>query len=152
MRHLRGLARALPVASAFLFAACGSETGPAVVAPPSAIQQLASSSGTVRGLVVDPANRPVPNARVECTSDADCVQYGELSAEHHDRDSMATTNAQGSYRLTVAPTAEGGFLLTASARGYSPAWQTVELPDPGCTWDQPRCSVTVNFTLTPIAD
>lgn len=151
MCTLRGLVRTLPAPALLLLAACGSETGPAVMAPPMATE-LPPSSGTVRGLVVDPANRPVPNARVECTSNADCVQYNKVTAEHHERDSMATTNAQGSYRLTVAPTARGGFLLTASARGYSPAWQTVELPDPACTWDQPRCSVTVNFTLTPIAE
>jgi hypothetical protein len=42
--------------------------------------------------------------------------------------------------------------MNANARGYEVAWQDVAWPDAGCSSDQPRCAVTVNFKLNPLAE
>ena len=150
---LRGLGRTLPAGSAMLMlAACGSTPAPTAANVAAATTatgtQVVSSSVVVRGLVVDPANRPLANANVECMSNAQCTSPGDVSAQDGP-DHGVTTNANGFYQLIVTPSGGVRFLVDASARGYGIQWQDVRLPDPACTWDQPKCAITVNFTLTP---
>jgi hypothetical protein len=149
----RGLARTLPAGSAMLMlAACSSATAPtapeAKAATMATQTRVPSSSGIIRGLVVDPANRPVANAVVECMSDAQCTLFADVSAQDGP-DQGVKTNANGFYELKVSRSGGGGFFLSASALGYEIQRQEVRLPDSACTWDQPKCAITVNFTLTP---
>jgi len=148
----RALGRTLPAGSAMLLlAACGTTPAPTAseaVTATKAAEQVASASGIVRGFVVDPANRPVANANVECASNAHCTLFSEVTAQDG-ADQGVRTNANGFYQMKVSRSGEGGFLLNASARGYGIEWQEVRLPDASCTWDQPGCAIDLNFTLTP---
>lgn len=148
----QALGRALPVGPAMLMlAACGSTTAPtapAAVTATVAKEAAPSASAIVRGQVVDLANRPVANANVECTSDAQCTLAGDVAAQDGP-DQGVKTNANGFYQMRVSRSGGVAFILNASARGFGVVWREVQLPDPTCTWDQPGCAVTVNFTLTP---
>lgn len=151
---LRGIGRALPAGSVMLLlAACGSTPAPttagavAVTAERADGDTLPMSSAIVRGLVVDSANRPVAGANVECSSDAQCKLFTDVSAQDG-IDQGVKTNANGTYVMIVSHAGTSGFLLNASARGFALVWQDVRMPGPSCSWDQPGCSLTVNFTLT----
>ncbi len=148
----RALGRTLPVGSAMLMlAACGTTPAPTTaeaVTATKTTEQVASASGIVRGIVVDPANRPVANANIECASNAQCTLFSDVSAQDG-ADQGVRTNANGYYQLKVSRSGEGAFLLNATARGYGIEWREVQLPDPACTWDQPGCAITLNFTLNP---
>jgi hypothetical protein len=150
----QALGRALPAGSAMLvLAACGSSsvpTAPAAAVTTAVAKEAApTASATVRGQVVDLANRPLANANVECSSNAQCTLAGEVIAQDGP-DQGVKTNANGFYQMRVSRSGGGAFLLNASARGFGIVWHEVQLPDPTCTWDQPGCAVTVNFTLTPV--
>ena len=164
---LRRLGRTLPAGSAILIlAACGSAstpTGPAegvaATKPAAAATDAAAAvpaSITVRGTVVDSSNRRLANATVECPGDdVSCAgPLSQVTAEGHGH-RVTTTGADGSYEI-VATSRSGGatgrFLMNANGRGYQVAWRQVEWPDPACTSDQARCAITVNFSLTPVAD
>jgi hypothetical protein len=120
----------------------------AAAAPPTSI--------TVRGTVVDSSNRRLANATVECPGDdVSCAgPYSQVTAEGHGHQ-VTTTGADGSYEI-VATSRSGGargpFLINANGRGYQVEWRQVEWPDPACTSDQARCAITVDFTLTSVAD
>lgn len=164
---LRRLGRALPAGSAILIlAACGSTstpTGPAegvAATKPAATATDAAAapptSITVRGTVVDSSNRRLANATVECPGDdVLCAGPGtQVTAEGHGHQ-VTTTRADGSYEI-VATSRSGGatgrFLMNANGRGYQVEWRQIEWPDPACTSEEPRCALTVDFTLTSVAD
>ncbi len=162
-RTLRRLSLTLPAgAAALLLAACSSSTPmPSAADPPAAsTTSVASTAGStqqptasalLRGLVVDSANRPVANANVECASNAQCRRFADVSVQDGPDDGVKT-NAEGRYEMIVSPQADGAFLLDASAFGFGIVWRTVALPSPACSWDQARCALTVNFTLSPAAE
>ncbi len=147
---LGGLGRTLSAGAATLvLAACGSTTTP-TAAGAAATQTQSSASFTIRGVVVDQANRPVAGANVECASDAQCTLFADVSVQDG-ADQGVKTNADGSYALVVSRSGGGWFMMDASALGYGIVWQKVQAPDPACTWDKPSCAVTQNFTLPPTA-
>ncbi len=147
---LRWLGRTLPAgAAALVLAACSNgspmPSSASAVSPPSP----RTVSGIVHGWVVDTANRPVANANIECASNAQCTLFGDISAQDG-RDQGVKTDAKGYYELVLSPTGPSPFLMNASARGYGIVWQKVALPDAGCTFDQSRCAMTLNFTLSVV--
>ncbi len=159
---LRPLGRTLPAMSAVLIlAACGSTPSPtavdgAVRGGGTAVQPPATvATMTIRGVVVDSSNRPLANAGVECMGDVRCRAAGsQVSAEDGPDDGLKT-DSSGSYQLVVtggSGSVQRGFLMNAHARSYEVAWREVRFPDPGCTSDQAGCTVSINFTLDPMAD
>jgi hypothetical protein len=73
-------------------------------------------------------------------------------SEGHDH-RITTTDANGQYHIVATSRAGGsGFLMNANARGYEVAWRDVAWPDAGCSSDQPRCTVTVDFKLNPLGE
>jgi hypothetical protein len=157
----------MPAGSAILIlAACGGSSAPTAPAevvaatksagPATGAAADAATSITVRGTVVDSSNRRLADATIECPGDVVCAgpNGGQVSAEGHGHQAMRT-RADGSYELVATSRsggAKGGFLMNANGRGYQVAWRQVEWPDPACTSDQPRCAVTVDFSLTPVSD
>ncbi len=146
------LGRTLSAGAAMLvLAACSSTaTSTAPDPAPAAQTQQPSASFTIRGVVVDQANRPVAGANVECASDAQCTLFTDVSAQDG-ADQGVKTKADGSYELIVSRSGGGMFLMDASAFGYGIVWQNVQAPDPACIWNKPSCVVTQNFTLPPTA-
>ncbi len=157
------LGPALPAGAAMLIlVACGSTSTPTApaeavpamkaAAPAAAATAAVTASVTVRGSVVDSSNRPLPNIIIECLGDVACTrpEYQPSAQGHEHR--VETTDAKGSYEL-VATSQSGStasaFSMNANGPTYLVAWRQVEWPDPACTSDQARCTVTVNFTLTP---
>lgn len=135
-----------------MLAACSSTPLPTAASTTAATAtvkgaQVVPSSGVIRGQVTDAAGRPLVGANVECTSNAQCTLYGDVSAQDG-VDQGVKTNANGYYQLKLTRAGEGAFSVNASAAGYQIQWRDVQLPDPACTWDQPGCGVTVNFALT----
>ena len=110
---------------------------------------------TVRGSVVDSSNRPLANVTIECPGDVECTErFPEVSADGHGHQ-VQRTDANGLYEIvaTSRPGATAsGFLMNANGRGYEVQWRQVEWPGPACTWDQPRCALTVDFRLTPASE
>ena len=157
-KALRRLAPTLPAAVAgLLLAACSSTSAPtaadtaaATAAVTAAAIAPSSSSVVVRGLVSDAANRPLAGANVECASNAQCRRFADVSAQDGPDDGVKT-DANGRYEMIVSPSTDGSFLLNASAFGFDIVWRSVEPPDPACSWDQARCAITVDFTLSPAA-
>jgi len=154
--------RALPAGAAMLvLAACGgaptptaSTEAPVVAKAPATEAEAATpASVTVRGTVLDSSNRPVANANVECLGDVHCTGTNEeLSAEGHEHRAVQT-DAHGSYQVVATSQSAGGsgFSMNANGQGYQVEWRQVAWPDPGCTSSQPHCALTVNFTLTSVA-
>jgi len=161
---LQGLGRALAAGSAVLvLAACDSgstlvthdDDTPAqaksATTPSAAADPV---SATVKGTVVDPSGRLVANANIECLGDVHCTlpDY-QVSAQGHQH-RIAQTDANGAFEI-VATSLSGtssGFMMDANGLGYEVAWRPVTWPGPACTSDQSRCTVTVNFTLSPTID
>lgn len=155
------LGRAMAVGSAMLMlAACGGDTSiPSAPAQEAAIKAAEAAAAatpvsvTVRGSVVDSSNRRMANAAIECLGDVHCTgPNSDVIEEGHDH-RITTTDANGLYHI-VATSRSGasGFLMNANARGFEVQWTEVGWPAPACSSDQPRCTVTVNFKLNPLAD
>jgi hypothetical protein len=108
----------------------------------------------IRGSVVDAANRPLADAVVECVGDGVvCSNPYSVGAGGHEH-RATRTDAQGRYETSASMPRAGArrFMMNANGRGYQVSWQEVGWPDGSCTSDQARCSMTVNFRLTPIDD
>jgi len=164
---LRRLGRAVPAGSAILIlAACGGTSTPTApaeavrgtkaAATPTEAASAPATSITVRGVVVDSSNRPLANVTVECPgAEVRCAgAYGDVSAEGHEHQ-VTKTDTNGSFEIVATSRsggAAGSFLMNANGRGYQVEWRQVRWPDPACTSDQARCSATVNFSLTSVAD
>ncbi len=141
---------------AVLMLACSntpSPTAASTVATSATVKgaQVVPSSGVIRGQVTDVAGRPLAGANVECTSNAQCTLYGDVSAQDG-VDQGVKTNANGYYQLKLTRAGEGAFSVNASAAGYQIQWRDVQLPDPACSWDQPSCTVTLNFALAAASE
>ena len=158
---LRRLGGALTVGSAILMlAACSSDTSvPTAAAQEAAIKAAEAAAAatpvsvTIRGSVVDLSNRHMANAAIECLGDVQCAgPNSDVIGEGHDH-RITTTDANGLFHI-VATSRSGasGFLMNANARGYEVAWKDVAWPSSACSSDQPRCTVTVNFKLNPLAE
>ncbi len=149
---LRGAGWMVAAGSAILMLASCSSTplptssGTAAATTTVKGAQVVPSSGVIRGQVTDAAGRPLAGANVECTSNAQCTLYGDVSAQDG-VDQGVKTNANGYYQLKLTRAGEGPFSVNASAAGYQIQWRDVQLPDPACTWDQPSCTLTLNFAL-----
>jgi ABC-type phosphate transport system substrate-binding protein len=154
---LQRLGRALAAGSAALtLAACGGETSvPSAPAPEAAIEAAAAApvSVTIRGSVVDPSNRQMKNAAIECLGDVQCTgPNADLIQEGHGH-RITTTDANGLYHIVATSRSGGaGFLMNANARGFEVQWREVAWPDAACSADQPRCALTVDFKLRPMAE
>ena len=156
---LSRLGPVLAVGSAVLVAACGGSTtltthsdDDAPVAMKSATLNLAADpvSATIRGTVVDSANRPLANMTIECLGDVLCTrpQY-EVSAEDH---RITHTDAKGAFEIianSLPGTSSASFMMNANGPGYDEDWRRVAWPGPACSSSDSRCTVTVNFTLDP---
>lgn len=111
-------------------------------------------SATIRGSVVDSANQPLADMNIECLGNVHCTlpDYQVSSQGHQHR--IAQTDAKGAYEIVASSlpgTSSTSFMVNANGQGYNVAWQQVTWPRPACSSDQPRCTVTVNFTLTATA-
>jgi hypothetical protein len=163
---LQGLGRALAAGSAVLvLAACGSgstmvtnsdeTTAEAKAATTTVGAAAAPVSATVKGTVVDQSGRKVANANVECLGDVHCtLPDDQVSAQGHQH-RIAQTDANGAFEIVatnLSGNTSSGFMMNVNGLGYEVAWQPVAWPGPACTSDQPRCTVTVSFTLNPTAE
>jgi hypothetical protein len=154
---LRRLGQTLSVGSAILIlAACGGTATPtsagavATRSTATAAEAEPTSSVLLSGVVVDSSNRPVAQANVECLGANVACMGPETDVSAQDGpDQGVKTSADGSYRIVVV--AKGitpsGILLNANARGFQIEWRQISF-DAGCTSDQARCAMTLDFTLT----
>ncbi len=106
----------------------------------SATQNAAANpvSATVRGSVVDASHRPLAGVTIECLGDVHCAQ-----PEYQPSQIVANS---------LPGTSPASFMMNANGQGYNVAWQQVTWPGPACSAGQSRCTVTVNFTLSPSSD
>ncbi len=109
-------------------------------------------SATVRGSVVDSANQPLANMNIECLGNVHCTlpDYQVSSQGHQHR--IAQTDAKGAYEIVASSlpgTPSTSFMMNANGQGYNVTWQQVTWPGPACSSDQSRCTVTVNFKVSP---
>ena len=163
---LQGLGRVMAAGSAVLMlAACDSggsiltTASDETAAMKSATATLGAAaspvSATVRGTVVDSSNKLLANVNIECLGDVHCTlpDY-QVSADGHQH-RIGTTDPNGAFEIVATSlpgTSTGGFMMNANGLGYEVAWQQVTWPGPACSSDQPRCTVTVNFRLSPTVD
>jgi hypothetical protein len=154
---VRGFVLALTAGVATLtLVACDKTSTPAT--PSAEATTSATSTGspttsiTVRGSVVDSENRLLPNMAIECLGDVICEPSGfdVTTAGHQHR--VENTDSNGSFSMVAIGHAgsRGSFLVNANGAGYQVGWRQVEWPDASCTSD--RCTVTVDFKLTSVAD
>ncbi len=162
---LSRLGLVLAAGSAVLtMAACGGSTmlttnsdDDTVATAKSATQNAAANpvSATVRGLVVDASNRPLSSVNIECLGNVHCTQPDyQVSAQGHQH-RITQTDASGAFQIvanSLPGTSSTSFMMNANGQGYNVAWQQVTWPGPACSSDQSRCTVTVNFALTPASD
>lgn len=149
--------RMVPAAvAALVLGACSNSASPtaATGAVATAVaEQQPESSIIVQGTVVDPSNRPMTFAQVECMGDVQCRPFGAQTIQQDGPDDGVKTNAAGAYLMVVKRTgASDRFMISASARGYELMIREVGFADPTCSSDRADCTLTVNFTLAPQAD
>jgi len=157
---LSRLGPVLAVGSAVLTAACGgsstltTHSDDAPVAMKTSTQDSATVpvSATIRGTVVDPANRPLANMTIECLGDVHCTepQYAVTAEDHR----ITHTDAKGAFEIVAASlpgTSSASFMMNANGLGYDEDWRQVAWPGPGCSSSDSRCTITINFKLNPTA-
>jgi hypothetical protein len=135
-------------------ASCGSTPSPTAAADwgPAMPSIAGSPSSLVGGVVVDAANRPLAGVTIEWTAVAatSATSWGDSRRE-------VETSADGAYGMVVgnaggAVNLDGGFLIRASKPGYSSQQVQARLAESACSWNEPRCSLTVNFRLAADAN
>lgn len=147
-------------AVALMLAGCGDTPAPTMpegTGGTKATGTLAagvSASLTIQGMVVDAANRPIPNATIECLGDVACLTPGQVLSQGHGH-RIITTDAAGRYQIVANSGSEGttgGFAMNANRQGYQVEWRQVSVPFTWCTWDHARCALTVDFRLADVID
>ncbi len=153
---LRRFAGALPLGSAMLMlAACGSSSTPTSATAVASTATAGSTSATaqdpsvlVSGVVVDSGNRPVANANVECMgTNVACVPPGTQVITQDGPDPGVFTGPDGRYSMVVTALSSGPILVNAHALKFELQMQQLSFPDAGCSADQARCALTLNFQL-----
>ncbi len=152
---LRRFAVALPIGAAVLMlAACGSSSTPTSASTAAQTTTAATAmsakdpSVLVRGVVVDPAGRPVAGANVECMgNNVTCVPPGTQVIAQDGPDDGVFTGTDGTYAMVLTALSSGPVMLNAHALKYELQMQQLRFPDANCSADQARCAVTLNFRL-----
>ncbi len=152
---LRRSAGALaPGSLMLLLAACGGSSTP--TSATTVVQAATAATATsakdpsvlVSGMVVDPAGRPVAGANVECMgTNVTCVLPGTQVIAQDGPDDGVFTAKDGTYSMLLTAPSAAPVTLNAHAFKYELQVQQLRFPDPGCSADQARCAVTVNFRL-----
>jgi len=93
---------------------------------------------------------------IECLGDVHCTQpQYQVSAEGQGQAHRITsTDAKGAFELvanSLPGASSASFTMNANGQGYDEDWRQVAWPGPACSSSDPRCTVTLHFRLSPVA-